>query len=508
LYQGLNVPLDAVLALHTDAQITASDSVVGTLLICTTDSLLPSGQSQFASHDLAEYVRAQVLADMSCHVFERWTSRGIWHQKYVETRIPPVPSIIVEMGSHQNFYDMRYLLSPINRFIMARAIYKGVLRFLSNQYGVPYCVQPLPVTHFSTRMDADSVYLSWQPNSEPDEPSSQPEAYVVYTRVGQAAFDQGRVVYTSHCAFALPSDSLYSFKVCALNKGGESFPSEILSVGRVSGELGKVLVVNGFTRVCGPDNYDTPSEAGFRYERDFGVPYLRNIAYTGRQVEYSKSSTYASNDYSGWGTSLFNYETEEVAGNSFDYVMVHGISMMHAGYSFVSCASDYLCTHPQMLASYKVVDLIFGKQRSTDGYSIYSDQLQSALFNYLKKGGGKLIVTGAYIASEQCTFTDKVLRFKLRAPWATTNGQLVSTTQANTYQLPMRPNASTLFLQSVDALQPTDKYGTVLLRYQQTLMPAVIAFKRTYTVVSAGFPFELIEGQQQRDYLMNQWLNY
>ncbi len=60
-------------------------------------------------------------------------------------------------------------------------------------------------------------------------------------------------------------DSIYSFRVIAVNEGGRSFPSEILSICRRSDQKGEVLIVNGFTRVSAPFSFTTSEDsiAGF-----------------------------------------------------------------------------------------------------------------------------------------------------------------------------------------------------------------------------------------------------
>ncbi len=68
---------------------------------------------------------------------------------YSESRRPNIPSVLLELLSHQNFLDMQFALDPRFRFEVSRSIYKGMLRFLSVQYNFKYVVQPLPVDHFS-----------------------------------------------------------------------------------------------------------------------------------------------------------------------------------------------------------------------------------------------------------------------------------------------------------------------------------------------------------------------
>jgi len=71
-----------------------------------------------------------------------------------------------------------------------------------------------------------------EPVIDTDEPTSKPDKYRICTRRGNNGFDDGFIVSNTFTEIDLASyDSIYSFKVTALNDGGESFDSEVLSVG-------------------------------------------------------------------------------------------------------------------------------------------------------------------------------------------------------------------------------------------------------------------------------------
>ena len=154
--------------------------------------------------------------------------------------------MLLELLSHQNFADMRYGNDPRFKFLVSRAIYKGVLRYLSSQYNVPYTVQPLPVESFSaTFLSAESadVKLSWVPVADELEETADADYYIVYTRIDNGGFDNGIKVEGTSVVMPQKRGRTYSYKVTAVNKGGESFPSEILSSHKADNEHGRVLVV-------------------------------------------------------------------------------------------------------------------------------------------------------------------------------------------------------------------------------------------------------------------------
>ena len=112
-------------------------------------------------------------------------------------------------------------------------------------------------------------------------------------------------------------------------------------------------------------------------------------------------------DAAGFGASNANYETTVVAGNTFDYPAMHGRSIAAAGYSFVSVSRDAVLDGTMDMNSYKLVDLILGKQRQTKigrgvssvEFKTFTKELQSKITDYCKQGGN-IFISGAYVASD------------------------------------------------------------------------------------------------------------
>ena len=256
-----------------------NDSIIGTLGIYMAhhnDEKFVNGASRWASRDLTELIMQEIIYDIRSDFEPDWTRRHLWNRSYSEARVPNVPTMLLELLSHQNFADMRYGLDPTFRFTVSRSIYKGMLKFIAMQYNREYVVQPLPVQKFSTEfVDETQVELKWEETFDEKEPTANPNKYIVYTRIGDNDFDNGFVVTKNNAKITIQKDKLYSFKVVAANEGGLSFPSEILSVYRNSKEKGTVLIVNGFTRTSAPFSFSTTdSIAGFVGREDNGVPYI------------------------------------------------------------------------------------------------------------------------------------------------------------------------------------------------------------------------------------------
>ena len=352
--KGLNIPVDMAFAFHSDAGTTLNDSIIGTLGIYQTDAyngVFANGASRYLSHDLTDLIQSNIVRDIRTLYEPQWTRRGKWNQSYYEARVPRVPTMLLELLSHQNFADMRYGLDPRFRFTVSRAIYKGMLQFLCSQYKMDYIVQPLPVDHMSLRMIGENeIELTWQPVADSLEPTAVAERYVVYTRIGDGDFDNGVVVDKNSYRATLPAGIVCSYKVTALNKGGESFPSEILSAGQAFNSKGIVLIVNGFDRISAPADFvaAAPADtllAGFLDELDHGVPYIQDISYIGKMKEYRRSIPWMDDDASGFGDSYGNYETQVIAGNTFDYPALHGAAILKPAISLVSAVTKQLKTN-------------------------------------------------------------------------------------------------------------------------------------------------------------------
>ena len=251
------------MALHSDAGASKEDKIIGTLGIYTTDfnnGVLGAGTDRYASRDLSDILLTQLQRDIRSNYAIDWTRRSMWNRNYSETRLPAVPSTIIELLSHQNFADMRLGHDPNFKFTVGRSIYKAILQYLCNQHGKDYVVQPLPVSNFAIRFGnkKNTLQLSWNGEEDLLEPTAKPREYIVYTRIGRGGFDNGVRVSSPSYTVKIEPGIVYSFKVTAANRGGESFPSEILAAYKAKREKGRILIVNGFDRLSGPAVIDTP----------------------------------------------------------------------------------------------------------------------------------------------------------------------------------------------------------------------------------------------------------
>ena len=196
---------------------------------------------------------------------------------------------------------------------------------------------------------------------------------------------------------------LYSFRVAAVNKGGRSFPSEVVSARYVPNASGTVLVVNGFHRLSSPAIIQNDSLQGFDIEADPGVTYGRTAGYTGRQLVFDRSLMGIEGE-TGLGYGTTELAGQFIGGNEFNYIKTHAEAIAAAGdYNIVSCSADVLERGEIPVGRYSAVDLLLGLERD-DGHSLvpyksFPPVLQQQLRQYTQQGGS-LLVSGAYVGSD------------------------------------------------------------------------------------------------------------
>lgn len=531
---GYNIPLDLSLAFHSDAGNVLDDSIIGTLAIYTRMSNDSDrnvyGESRLNNRELCDLVQTEIVNDIRSNFAPEWNRRYLWDRSYAESRIPEVPAMLLELLSHHNLADMRYGLDPSFRFTVSRAIYKGMLKYLSyiNQY--EYCVQPLPVSSFESHLDGNCVKLSWAPTPDPSESSATPTAYIVYTRKDNGGFDNGIIVSKPEYSADIEEGHIYSFKVSAINEGGESFPSEILSAGIAEIGARRALVVNNFDRVSAPVSFASKDStfAGLQDKLDAGVAYIQDISYIGPQYEFRRHIPWMDDDSCGFGSSSSEYETKVIAGNTFDYPFLHGKALMAAGYSFCSASRSAVINGKASSEGYDMVDFICGKQITTQvgrpgygkiKYAIFTPEIQDWLRAYTSKGGNVLI-TGSNIGSDAWEpifkvepdetaqkFITDVLHYKWMTNQATSVGSAKFIQNPLGFRggkgkkaditFPTKPNARVYSVEAPDGIIPAGDGAFSVMRYTNSISAAV-AYKGDYKVFAMGIPLETATPEQQK----------
>ena len=493
--KGKHVPIELSLALHSDAGYNKDGKTTfGALAICTTDyndGILNSGISRFTSKDFARALRDNLVTDLTAQ-FGEFGKRYLWDRNYSETRLPEVPSAILEMLSHQNFPDMRIAQDPLGKFYIARSIYKTILRFVNSNHGTRYVVQPLAPQNFSVTQNQGVALLSWTAQLDKTEPSARPTSYIIYKAEGQGGFDNGTIVNTTRCQMQLKPGKLYHFKVAAVNAGGESFTTETLSVLYNPAASKSVLIVNNFHRLASPQVVDDEEKQGFDLNQDPGVSYGLTAGWSGKQQVFDRSRMGNETSF-GLGFSGNEMIGKFVAGNDFNYVQAHATSIAlerHDGY-----------THAY--------------------FKSFTPALQNSIRQYASQGG-RILISGSYTGSDMQTeeeqaFLSDILKLSYEPTGSTAITREInpedSTVTERDSIVYTSPNVKGLGLQfsyynelnaqhyaatHPEILKPVGNYAFTAMQYDTGTSAAVAYKSTTYRSFVMGFPLECIIDERTR----------
>ncbi|MCQ2139671.1 MAG: xanthan lyase [Bacteroidales bacterium] len=547
--EGLGIPFDLSLAFHTDAGTTMDDSTIGVLsiytLLCDGSDKLPNGTNRMAGRLLAGHVQDQIVDDIRADFDPTFSKRFLWDRSYSESRTTSVPGMLLELLSHQNFADMKYGLDPTFRFTVSRAIYKGMLKFMSDMYKVPYVVQPLAVNSFSaTWGDKDEVILSWKATEDTKEPTAMPTGYILYTRVDDEAFDQGVILRdlrkdgdSFKSSVRIEPGHVYSYKIVAFNEGGKSFPSEILCAGKpTENSMCDVIIVNNFDRVSAPTWFDGQEYAGFDGATDGGMAYGHEINYVGDIYQFRRELPWMDDDNPGFGACHSDHAGELIPGNTFDFVASHAKSILAAGYGFCSASRD---AYIEMEENCFALDLLCGKQVTTkigrgaveNRFQVFPVALQERIKNAAAKGTN-IIISGANIGTDVWdkvypvevpaeyttatkTFVTETLGYKWLSDHGCATGEIAPARNAmNMIEVPtfafhQKMNKDIYCVENPDGILPVSASGAIVLRYTGNDVSAAVSFTGDgYKVMSYGFPLETVVDSEVRDELFKNALEF
>ena len=515
--EGLSIPIDLCLALHTDGYDAGNDTtIIGTLAIYTDhdedgNKQFPNGISRQVNRDLADYVQTQLVEDIRQTTAPEWTRRQLHNANYCESRYPLVPSLLLEILSHKNMADMRYGLDPRFRFIAARAIYKGVLRYLC---GADAVVQPLPIREVAIDYADGAWQLSWQPVVDTLEASAMPTHYEIYRRNGDSTeWKPIATTKTPQVRIEAVRGVKTDFYVVAVNDGGQSLPSAVVSafLSTSLDSLGRpgdrpsmaspALIVYAFDEVYGPEWFADSLRAGI-VPGSYAVEEGYTVAYIGDQWDFDRQSPWRDDDNCGWGMCYRDHQGTPAIGNTRDYAAQHGKVLAANDISYVSGTGRTL---PHDLSDYSMVDVITGKNRRP-----LADSTIAALGRYVEDGG-RLLVSGSYLGNSFAP----VGHYRLQAPRATRSGIIrweqtdtlpAPTPQRQIFHLETRPNDRQLFAEAPEGLCPSDMEASRLGLYEDMRVGIGVARESAIggKAIILGFPIEAV---QEWEPLLNEIIN-
>lgn len=479
-------PIDLCIAFHTDGQDSGDDStIIGTLVIYTAkdddgQTALRDGRDrERVNRNLADYIQTQVTEDLRVLAPE-WTRRQLKEANYCETRVPVVPSIILELLSHKNMADMRYGLDPQFRFAAARAVYKGILRYLNGREAT---VQPLPVQQLA--IDTGGL-LRWEARTDSLEPSAKASYYMVYVQANDGEWDIQQVEEATQLQLNLQRGVKYNYYVVAGNEGGLSLPSPMISAYLSEQEdAPTALIIDGFDDTYGVEWFADSTFAGIvpgSYACEDGF----SCAYIGAQWDYTRANEWKNDDNCGWGACYRDHAGQFTVGNTHDYAVQHGRVLRKMRISYVSCTANMLPTmRAQEMPEFEFafIDYICGRNRRP-----LSAKAENELEVYLSQAG-KLLLSTDHFSALDAKWAKQYLHASYYAANATRSGRL-STPRHRLFQLRLEPNEEQLFTCSPEGLKPEN--GAVKMAYYEDMRcPAATGWNHQTLVY--GFPLEAVQ---------------
>lgn len=464
---GQGLPIDLCLALHTDGSMYPSDTLLtGTLVIYSDKGLygettLGDGRDRHISRGLADMVQTQLTADLRHLYTAAWPRRELKNSGYFEAKANKVPTLLLELLSHQSMADMQYGLNPAFQFDAARAIYKGIGRWLQGSNFVP---APLAPSHVALRLDDEHrCHVSWTATTDSLEPDATAKEFVVEGRVvnGEGLMEKGtwHEVWRgkkTNARIAMEHDKVHELRVRAVNKGGRSFPSEVYAIVIQDNDSAPVaLVVNDFHTVRGPRWFSDSTYAGIVPGSD-AIPDGIDYSYIGTVNDFRRSSQWLSDEQCGWGNCYRDHATEGFVGNTHDFPTRYVCRLIEQGYSVVSADSRAL---DSLQSHYDHIYLIRGRE-------------ETPYQGNLLRQGVPLTISGSHEGS---------------IPQACHSGVII-TRDGQTLRYATQPNGERLHAPAVSAFRPNSN-EEVVARYRDTGLPACV--RDTVTQVTRwGVPLE------------------
>jgi hypothetical protein len=246
------------LALHTNA---GSGSDRGTMTISYSNGRTPSwsgygtGPAQYptspsplqdASDAFRDVVQSEVIRDLRA-AYGSWTDQGLILLNLGELREALcMPSTLCEVAFHDSPADVAYIKNARFRHLVARAIYKGVVRSFDRTAPI---VPLAPEAVCVENVGGGRLRVSWRAPLDPLEPSAAPVSFRVYASADGRGWDSGTVASGPSVDLGpfAPGTAVY-VRVAAVNAGGESLLSRVSGARVAASGQARVLVVDGFNR--------------------------------------------------------------------------------------------------------------------------------------------------------------------------------------------------------------------------------------------------------------------
>lgn len=307
---------------------------------------------------LQDLVHGEIVEDLRAEWDPEWADYGRYTAYFGE--INPLhndemPGILIEVAFHDTPGDALQLRDPGFRRLTARAMAQGIARYFAEQDGTVLTLPPEPPTAVWVRNDGNGgLEVGWRAPEAVAGGGDPADGYLVQVSRNGHGFDDGTVVAgTSHTLEGLEPGDVRFVRVLGTNAGGRSLPSHTVGAAVAPSGEASVLVVGGFDRLDGglllPDDLSA-----------FGLATVQRM----------------------WLHRM----------NDGSYAPRHGLAIAAAGYSFDGATDDAIEGAEVDLSPYQAVDWFCGED--SVGNLPLAPLHRDALADYLDDGG-RLLISGA-----------------------------------------------------------------------------------------------------------------
>lgn len=284
------------------------------------------------------------------------------------SNVVEMDATLAEVAFHDNAQDANIMRDPRGRDAIARAMYQALVQYFDVHGGLdsPISVATPPINVYASSNASGAVTVNW--TAGPTIPASVNGApatgFRVYASVDGYGFDGGTYVAggstTSVTLSGYDPTLPYYFKVVAVNAGGESNASEVMTVLPSGGDK-QLLIVNGFDRNHLSQN--------FRYTTQLNFPGGANVTVDRVYQRYN---------------------------NSFDYVIQthEAIHAAKPGVHVDSTSNEAVISGAVNLSDYDTVIWILGEESTANDTFNATEQTKVQQFI---ASGGNLFLSGSEI---------------------------------------------------------------------------------------------------------------
>jgi hypothetical protein len=236
---------------HSNACGTGNDCAARGTVVYTYDDTECAQPAVDGSFELAAVLQEEIV-DMAKLLWDpEWKDRGTNSACFAEnssSHNPEMPAALIELAFHNNAVDVEYLKEPSFRRDSSRAMYRAIVRYFAERDGDPPHFLPEPPVAVSLRNTAAGLEAAWSPGPKDPPYGDAAQSYMLFLSQDGLSWDNGTPVSgTSAVVDAEPYETVH-VRVVAVNEGGRSFPSDVVSARRSPDGKAPILIVDAFDR--------------------------------------------------------------------------------------------------------------------------------------------------------------------------------------------------------------------------------------------------------------------